>query len=78
MEHIKLVLKGWLKSILKPIVLKEILDDITKLFIKIWIQRFSILLLILSCMVINLQIAVWTIRTKMDENIDFVHKQVIQ
>ena len=78
MEHIKLVLKGWLKSILKPIVLKEILDDITKLFIKIWIQRFSILLLILSCMVINLQIAVWTIRTKMDENIDSVHKQVIQ
>ena len=78
MEHIKLVLKGWLKSILKPIVLKEILDDITKLFVKIWIQRFSILLLILSCMVINLQIAVWTIRTKMDENIDSVHKQVIQ
>ena len=78
MEHIKLVLKGWLKSILKPIVLKQILDDITKLFIKIWIQRFSILLLILSCMVINLQIAVWTIRTKMDENIDSVHKQVIQ
>ena len=78
MERIKLVLKGWLKSILKPIVLKEILDDITKLFIKIWIQRFSILLLILSCMVINLQIAVWTIRTKMDENIDSVHKQVIQ
>ena len=78
MDHIKLALKGWLKSILKPIVLKEILDDITKLFIKIWIQRFSILLLILSCMVINLQIAVWTIRTKMDENIDSVHKQVIQ
>ena len=78
MEHIKLVLKGWLKSILKPIVLKQILDDITKLFIKIWIQRFSILLLILSCMVINLQIAVWTIRTKMDENIDSVHKQVIR
>ena len=76
MEHFKLVVKGWLKSILKPIVLKEILDDITKLFIKIWLQRLSILLFILSCMVINLQIAVWTIKMQMKENIDEVHKQV--
>ena len=71
-----MVVKGWLKTILKPIVLKEILDDINKLFIKIWLQRFSILLLILSCMVINLQMAVWTIKTQMDENIDSVNKQV--
>jgi len=28
MEYFKLVVKGWLKTILKPIVLKEILDDI--------------------------------------------------
>ena len=63
MEHLKITFKSWLKSIIKPIMFREILDDIKKMILKVWQLRFAIFVFVLFFMVLNLHMAVGKINS---------------
>ena len=72
MEQLRLGLKRWIKSVLKPIMLWEMLDDIKKLFIRVWNLRFSITLLVMFCMILQLHIAVGRINIRIGNKSDIL------
>ena len=74
MEQLRLGLKSWLKSILKPIMVQEILNDIKKIFIRVWNFRFCITLLVLFCMILQLHIAVGRINIRIGNNNEILVK----
>ena len=64
-----MAIKNWMKSVLKPFVLREILDDIKKIFVRVWNLRFSIFMFVLFCMVVHLYVAVGNINKRMKDNV---------
>ena len=70
MEQLRLGLKNWLEIILKPILLREILNDIKKIHIRVWNLRFSITFLVLFCMILQLHITVGRINIRIANNND--------
>ena len=68
MEQLRLELKHWIKDIVKPIMVREILSDIKKIFIRVWNFRFCVTLLALFCMILQLHIAVGRINIRIANN----------
>ena len=75
MEQIRIGTKNWVKSIIKPFVFQEIIDDIKKLFYRIWSLKFGILVFVLFCMVLHLYLVLGQLKNRM-EVIRLSHVQV--
>ena len=64
MESLKNIVKNWIKSIFKTLVIKELISDCKKVILKTWNHRFSIISLLLCIAIIHLYIDVQSIKFK--------------